>query len=293
MAAQFKFRTLPRPHRHVAPSPSRSRPAGLGISSHSIHPRCRSGIACMARSALHERECCISECSHLPPLCEPTGWTPDPRGSRLEIVLLIICLASLFPAAYPLSGRRALKIERAWRGMAPSHVKVISACGSSVHRIQVDEENGLLITTSRTGGMLVTDINDNNVLWGLPPVSTYALYLPNLTVVRVLSRASLIASMTVVTSSLTDSATARRCGAVSSTWKTVSIVHCPLPIRECCRPGPRSLHNGPPHLAAVTSGRGPFYACHRPQPHFDSRTQRYSLPARTPHIYGMCQRVVW
>ena len=142
-------------------SPQRS-PCGPWISSHSVLPRCRSGITCMARSALHERECCISEYSHLPPLCEPTGHTPDPREPRLETVsLVIIRLPSLFPAAYPFSGCRVLKIERAWRGMAPSHLKEISACGSSVHRIQVDDENGLLITTSRTGGMMVTDINDN------------------------------------------------------------------------------------------------------------------------------------
>ena len=46
----------------------------------------------MARSALHEREFCISECSHLPSLCKPTGHTPDSRGPRLEIILLIIRL---------------------------------------------------------------------------------------------------------------------------------------------------------------------------------------------------------
>ena len=89
-------------------------------------------------------------------------------------------------------------------------------------------------------------------------------------------RQSFITSFThcVVTSSLTDSATARRCGVVSLRWKTMSIAHCPLPIRECCQPGPRSLCNGPPHLAAVTSGRGPFCACHKPRAHSDSRTQR-------------------
>ncbi|KAL4068868.1 hypothetical protein V8B97DRAFT_2024543 [Scleroderma yunnanense] len=65
--------------------------------------------------------------------------------------------------------RRELQIQKAWRGRAPSHVNEISACGSSVHRIKVDEENNLLITTSQTGGIVVTDINDNHVLWGLPP----------------------------------------------------------------------------------------------------------------------------
>ena len=112
-------------------------------------------------------------------------------------------------------------------------------------------------------------------------------------VVRALSRSTLIASMNAVTSSLTDPTTARRCGVVSSTWKTVSIAHCPHPISKCCQPGPRSPRNGLPHLAAVTSGRGLFSTCQRPHAHSASRTQRYSSPARTTRIYGMCQRVVW
>lgn len=49
------------------------------------------------------------------------------------------------------------------------------ACGSSVHRTKVDEENGLLLTTSQTGGIVVTDIKDNYALWGLPPVGVYSL----------------------------------------------------------------------------------------------------------------------
>ncbi|KAI6017465.1 hypothetical protein EDC04DRAFT_2576716 [Pisolithus marmoratus] len=65
--------------------------------------------------------------------------------------------------------RREFQIEWGWRGKAPAYVKELSASGTDVHRIKVDEELGLVITTGRRGGLLVTDLKGNGPLWGLPP----------------------------------------------------------------------------------------------------------------------------
>ncbi|KAH7926868.1 hypothetical protein BV22DRAFT_1111448 [Leucogyrophana mollusca] len=64
--------------------------------------------------------------------------------------------------------RRRLEIERGWRGRGPSSFKELSATGRSVHRIKVDEEEGIVITTYQNGGLFVTDLIDNRVLWSLP-----------------------------------------------------------------------------------------------------------------------------
>ncbi|KAH6901121.1 hypothetical protein BKA70DRAFT_1437009 [Coprinopsis sp. MPI-PUGE-AT-0042] len=39
---------------------------------------------------------------------------------------------------------------------------------NQVHRIKVDELNGFFITTSRTGGLIVSDIDTGKTLWNLP-----------------------------------------------------------------------------------------------------------------------------
>ncbi|KAH7889270.1 hypothetical protein F5I97DRAFT_495561 [Phlebopus sp. FC_14] len=64
---------------------------------------------------------------------------------------------------------RQLQIERGWRGKAPATVKELTSTGSAVHRIKVDDKYGFTITTCQTGGLLVTDIKDNKVLWALSP----------------------------------------------------------------------------------------------------------------------------
>lgn len=64
---------------------------------------------------------------------------------------------------------REFQIEWGWRGKAPSCVEELSASGTSVHRIKVDEDSGLVITTSQSGGLLVTGLKGNSPLWGLPP----------------------------------------------------------------------------------------------------------------------------
>ena len=39
-----------------------------------------------------------------------------------------------------------------------------------MHRIKVDEDIGIVITTHKTGGLNVRDIETDELLWALPPV---------------------------------------------------------------------------------------------------------------------------
>ncbi|KAF9225167.1 hypothetical protein BS17DRAFT_730398 [Gyrodon lividus] len=65
--------------------------------------------------------------------------------------------------------QRQLEIERGWHGKAPSVVRQLTATGTAVHRIKVDEDYDLVITTCQTGGLFVSDAKDNRALWALPP----------------------------------------------------------------------------------------------------------------------------
>ena len=41
-----------------------------------------------------------------------------------------------------------------------------------MHRIKVDEKAGIILTTSQVGGLLVRDLESDEVLWELPVVRT-------------------------------------------------------------------------------------------------------------------------
>jgi len=62
-------------------------------------------------------------------------------------------------------------IERSWSGRGPSEIKRFTATGDAVHRIKVDEDAGYIITTSKVGGLAVTDMTSNELLWSLHKVS--------------------------------------------------------------------------------------------------------------------------
>ncbi|KAH7926821.1 hypothetical protein BV22DRAFT_1062053 [Leucogyrophana mollusca] len=70
--------------------------------------------------------------------------------------------------------RRRLEIERGWRGRGPSSFKELSAARNAVFRFKVDEEEGTIIATCRYGGLFVTDLIDNYLLWSLTHVGAYA-----------------------------------------------------------------------------------------------------------------------
>jgi hypothetical protein len=82
-------------------------------------------------------------------------------------------------------GRRRKLVEHSWAGHAPSSVlpsprspdlPVANVHQNNhryrVHRIKVDEKAGIILTTSQVGGLLVRDLESDEVLWELPGVRT-------------------------------------------------------------------------------------------------------------------------
>ncbi|KAF8221886.1 hypothetical protein L208DRAFT_1325601 [Tricholoma matsutake] len=65
--------------------------------------------------------------------------------------------------------RRRLDITNAWSGTkVPSTIRHHHAPANTVHRIKVDEIAGYILTTSWDGGLRVTDLDEDVVLWSLP-----------------------------------------------------------------------------------------------------------------------------
>ncbi|KAJ3746772.1 hypothetical protein DFH05DRAFT_981227 [Lentinula detonsa] len=64
--------------------------------------------------------------------------------------------------------QRRVHISKSWVGKASSHYVSYPSSGSKVHRIKVDEKAGIIITSFRDGGLCVSDLTDNQVLWSLP-----------------------------------------------------------------------------------------------------------------------------
>ena len=76
-------------------------------------------------------------------------------------------------------GRRAREVHSCWIGKGPSRIKDYHhayADYANVHRIKVDERRGFIITThgQRTtesqGRVVVSDINDGQLIWSLDSV---------------------------------------------------------------------------------------------------------------------------
>lgn len=66
-------------------------------------------------------------------------------------------------------------MDRNWAGQGPVRVRAYeTSLNADIHRIKVDEEVGILITTHRYGGLSVTDIKTDQVLWALENVRPYA-----------------------------------------------------------------------------------------------------------------------
>ncbi|KAI6155213.1 hypothetical protein BKA82DRAFT_4010826 [Pisolithus tinctorius] len=132
-------------------------------------------------------------------------------GNRLEIISLVTRMFSQ-PC------RRELRIEWGW---GPPCIEDLPASGTSVHRIKVDEDLGLVITTGQRGRFLVTDLEGNTPLCGLLPVSKHFLIFhkvkPLLTAFGNLTLLNtLTANMITGTSYSTDTTIARKFGAVCS-----------------------------------------------------------------------------
>ncbi|KAI0079285.1 hypothetical protein K474DRAFT_683461 [Panus rudis PR-1116 ss-1] len=57
---------------------------------------------------------------------------------------------------------------QSWAGRGPVEIKALTECSFNVHRIKVDEEAGIVLTTHTTGGLRVTDLETDKLLWALP-----------------------------------------------------------------------------------------------------------------------------
>ena len=70
-------------------------------------------------------------------------------------------------------GRKRIQIQRNWKGKGPSilseHMSASRWC-YMVHRIKVDEQAGYIMMTFDSGGLFVTALNDDRILWSLPSV---------------------------------------------------------------------------------------------------------------------------
>lgn len=75
-----------------------------------------------------------------------------------------------------LPGKRRFQIEKAWIGRGPTVVKTYQGTGAAVHRFKVDEKAAFIVSTSDDGGLLVTDIESNEVVWSLNPVSMISVF---------------------------------------------------------------------------------------------------------------------
>ncbi|KAJ3549871.1 hypothetical protein NM688_g5135 [Phlebia brevispora] len=64
--------------------------------------------------------------------------------------------------------RRGLTLERNWARHGCHPLNLIATDHPDVHRIKVDEEVGIVITTHADGGLVVRDMDTGEVLWGLP-----------------------------------------------------------------------------------------------------------------------------
>lgn len=70
-------------------------------------------------------------------------------------------------------------LEERWAGKGDITWKTLSSNRIDVHRIKVDEQVGIIITTHQYGGLCVRDLDTDEILWGLPRVSAHE-HAPNL-----------------------------------------------------------------------------------------------------------------
>ncbi|KAI0056022.1 hypothetical protein BV25DRAFT_1921346 [Artomyces pyxidatus] len=64
--------------------------------------------------------------------------------------------------------RRSVQLQRNWGGQGRAVARVLSSAGSDVHRIKVDEQERLCVTTHMHGGLTVSHLFPDVILWSLP-----------------------------------------------------------------------------------------------------------------------------
>ena len=61
-------------------------------------------------------------------------------------------------------------LESNWAKFGRYPLTLIAKDHPDVHRIKIDEDVGIVITTHADGGLVVRDLDSGEVLWGLPRV---------------------------------------------------------------------------------------------------------------------------
>jgi hypothetical protein len=69
-------------------------------------------------------------------------------------------------------GRRRLLLDASWDGRGIALEGVCVTPGGDVNSMHVDEEDRIIITTHAAGGLKITDVRTDQLLWSLPEVST-------------------------------------------------------------------------------------------------------------------------
>lgn len=72
--------------------------------------------------------------------------------------------------SYRQSGQSRFTLERNWAFPGHRPLKLIAGDHPDVHRIKVNESVGIVMTSHADGGLVVRDMETNEVLWGLPRV---------------------------------------------------------------------------------------------------------------------------
>ncbi|KAI0918988.1 hypothetical protein AcV5_002021 [Taiwanofungus camphoratus] len=66
--------------------------------------------------------------------------------------------------------QRRFQMDRNWVGQGSTSTRIYCSGFHDVHRIKVDEAAGLVITTHQQGGLRVTDMKTDELLWELSPL---------------------------------------------------------------------------------------------------------------------------
>ena len=68
------------------------------------------------------------------------------------------------------AGRRSFQLRKNWEGHGRVVARLVTPPGGDIHRIKVDENAGICITTRMLGGLVVTHLFSGTLLWSLPLV---------------------------------------------------------------------------------------------------------------------------
>ena len=97
------------------------------------------------------------------------GRTSVSRSRAVDVIYLLMRRQTAHPGRSWCKGYRSFQLCKNWEGKGRTVARVLLP-RSSPHYIKVDEKAGICITTYVFGGIAVTHLFSDTVLWCLPPV---------------------------------------------------------------------------------------------------------------------------